>query len=1018
MWMRVICLSLGLCWLVVRGWAAEPTPNEFECRFATGPIAVDGVPEEAAWKAAQTIDHFYLPWLGADSRPSKTSTHAKLLWDREALYFTAELEDADLFADIVEHDGKTWHNDVFEMFFKPAANKLGYYEFHVSAANTVMDVFFPERDFKKFDEYLRDDRFHIEAQVSRRGTLNQRTDDDEGWTVEGRIPWFDFLRTGGRPAVDERWQFALCRYDYSADAEQPELSTIAPLTQASFHRHEEFATLRFVGPTPQSLGARDAAAGQVLEDLKATWRTVSSRVLGSPDPPLPYRTQRVLPNLKLSFPLMVVAQPDTQRLLFMDQKTASYSPSRLCRMTEDPSSGEYEVLLDFQETAYSLAFHPQFAENGYLFIGDNGPGADGKKMTRVTRYTMDREPPYSIDPATALRIIEWPSDGHNGGAIAFGLDGLLYITSGDGTSDSDTDLKGQGLDHLLSKVLRIDVDHPADGQQYSVPSDNPFLKTPGARPETWAFGFRNPWRMTIDDQTGHVWVGNNGQDLWEQIFLVERGANYGWSVYEGGHIFYANRQLGPAPHSPPMFEHPHSEARSLTGGVVYRGQRFPELQGAYIYGDYSTGKIWGGKVEGRQLLWHKELADSTLAITGFGLDADGELLIADHQGNQQGGFYTLEPNEEVASENAFPQRLSETGLFASVEQHQLARGLIPYSVNAPLWSDGAYKSRYLYLPPTMKPDGDDPTTIEMVEQRGWNFPDRTVLVKSFALDSASGESPTRRWIETRLLTKQAGEWVGYSYVWNDEQTDATLVAKEGLDREYMVRQADGTSQRQVWHYPSRTECMVCHSRAANFVLGLSTLQMNKAHDYGGVTANQLEVLEYFGVLRVDAAGAAKAALRGELEKAGLGGDELEAALKKATDTKNQRAAPPGHLLAQAATGYVKLVDPYDATQDLTARARSYLHANCAQCHVGAGGGNSQIDLHYATAFDQTKLLDAEPLHHKFDLSDPRLVAPGHPERSVLLHRLLIRGPGQMPQLATSLVDEPAVELLREWIRQL
>src|SRR5262249_22920486 len=189
----------------------------------------------------------------------------------------------------------------------------------------------------------------------------------------------------------------------------------------------------------------------------------------------------------------------------------------------------------------------------------------------------------AIDPKSALTIIEWDSNGHNGGDLAFGLDGMLYVSSGDGTSDSDTNLTGQDLTKLLAKVLRIDVDHPAPGQAYAVPPDNPFVKTPGARPETWAMGFRNPWRLTIDKKTGDLWVGNNGQDLWEQAYLVERGANYGWSVMEGSHPFYLNRKAGPTPFARPIVEHPHSEMRSLTGGIVYYGSKLPQLRGAHMY---------------------------------------------------------------------------------------------------------------------------------------------------------------------------------------------------------------------------------------------------------------------------------------------------------------------------------------------------------------------------------------------------------------------------------------------------
>src|SRR5208282_2796900 len=163
-----------------------------------------------------------------------------------------------------------------------------------------------------------------------------------------------------------------------------------------------------------------------------------------------------------------------------------------------------ETLLKLDAVAYDIAFHPDFAKNGYVFIGSNGPSS-GAKKTRITRYSMDRNPPYTLDPKSEKTIIEWPSDGHNGGAFAFGHDGMLYITSGDGTSDSDTHIVGQDLTKLTAKVLRIDVDHPAEGKHYSIPKDNPFVDKKDVRPETWAYGLRNPWRITVDRKTGHIW---------------------------------------------------------------------------------------------------------------------------------------------------------------------------------------------------------------------------------------------------------------------------------------------------------------------------------------------------------------------------------------------------------------------------------------------------------------------------------------------------------------------------------
>jgi mono/diheme cytochrome c family protein len=338
--------------------------------------------------------------------------------------------------------------------------------------------------------------------------------------------------------------------------------------------------------------------------------------------------------------------------------------------------------------------------------------------------------------------------------------------------------------------------------------------------------------------------------------------------------------------------------------------------------------------------------------------------------------------------------------------------LIPYSVNAQLWSDGAYKERYLALP------GGD-STIEFNTSRGWNFPEKTVLVKSFALETEEGKPESRRWVETRFLTKQGTEWFGYSYEWNDEQTDGTLVETKGKDREFSIKTADGV-RKQTWHYPSRAECMVCHSRAANFVLGLSELQMNKVHDYaGGVSDNQLRTLEHLGVLRVNYRGELTDRMRAEARATGMNDKEVEEYMARQTATRNQReAVSSSALLTFAPETYRHLVDPYDKKQDLTARAKSYLHANCSQCHVEAGGGNAQMELEFTTKLEDMRLVGVKPLHDAFDLADAKLIAPGHPEQSVLLHRMAQRKAGFMPPLATSKVDDDAVRLLDEWIKQL
>jgi uncharacterized repeat protein (TIGR03806 family) len=996
------CIVLSLAFLLAETNAsAAPAAGKsplFECCFTELPITIDGKADEAAWRDAQIITNFAMPWLGAGNHPAPSATRARLLWDREYLYFFAEMEDADLYADVTNHDGVTWDNDVFELFFKPSKDKRGYYEFQVNAANAKLDMFLPSRGAGGYKRFAKDGEFALESAVVLRGTLNDWQDRDEGWSVEGRIPWRDFMRTGGRPATGEEWSFSLCRYDYSTEFDAPSLSTISPLTWSDFHHFEDYATLRFTGPK------QNAKAHGI--EKRVLW--TNSRVVGSPDPLAPYRTVHVFTNLPVSLPVAIASEPGSDRLIFIEHTAAWGGYGKVRRFRNQANAASVETLLELGDTIYGITFHPNFAQNGYLYLGCNGPWDTSARFTRIVRYTMSRQAPYRIDPQSRLLIIEWPSDGHNGGDMVFGKDGMLYVTSGDGTSDSDRNIAGQDLSKLTAKVLRIDVDHPGEGKPYSVPNDNPFTKTPGARPETWAYGLRNPWRITLDAESGRIWVGENGQDLWEMARMISRGANYGWSVYEGSHPFNLKRQLGPQPVTPPTVEHSHSEFRSLTGGIVYYGRKLPKMRGAYIYGDYSTGRIWGAKHNGTRLEWDMELVDTPFAITGFGVDADGELLIVD----EGTGFYRLEPAVVQTQTNRFPRKLSETGLFVSVKDNKPHPALIPYEVNSPLWSDGATKERFIALPPDSK--------IEWTLPRGWTLPEGAVLVKTFALPMArtkDGWGAIRR-IETRLLTRQQKEWVGYSYIWDDDQTDATLVDAAGLDKDFTVAEpkAHSGTRGQTWHYPSRAECMTCHSRAANFVLGIREDQLNREHDFGGVVDNQLRVLEHLGVLKVDWAEYEKDAINREAATNGISASAKDALLKQLKAAKGQREPlGPASMLPRDPARLKKLPDPLDAKQSLEARAKSYLQGNCAHCHIEAGGGNALMELEFSTALAGMHILDVKPQHHTFDLPDARLIAPGHPERSVLLHRIANRDAGHMPPLASVRVDEDAIELLRQWI---
>jgi len=690
----------------------------------------------------------------------------------------------------------------------------------------------------------------------------------------------------------------------------------------------------------------------------------ASHLRGSPEPPLPYTVEKIFTKVTWKAPLYLADEPGTNSLWVTLHAVAPGQGSRIVKIQDNPEADQVETVLDFpNRIVYSICFHPDYKTNGYVYFFTNGPREKPEKHNQIVRYTVDRTGPCKIDPKSETTIIEWASGGHDGGDMLFGLDGMFYITTGDGTSDSDAWVSGQTLDDLLGSVLRIDLSKAERDKPYAIPPDNPFISYPGARPEIWAYGLRNPWRMGMNKKSGHIWVGTNGQDQWETAHLIGKGENYGWSVYEGSHPFYLERKRGPTPLVLPTIEHSHAEFRSLTGGVVYHGEKYPELEGVYLYGDYSSGRIWGMLHDGTQPIWHKELADTSLMIASFRVDHHGDLLIVDNGG----GIYRLVASDLSKPAPPFPTLLSQTGLFTSTRDHVVDKALIPYSVNAPGWADGATAERFIAVPGEEK--------VAFNANRGWTFPDGTALVQTLALPTGTKakNGPTR--VETRVLLKEQGEWAGYSYRWNPAQTDATLVPKGGEDLVLDEKPShSGKHVKQNWRIPSRTECMTCHSRAVGFVLGVSGAQLNRDQDYHGVRDNQLRALDHIGFF--------------------------------------------SNKLPKAPKELPKLVDPKDPSQNLEARARAYLEVNCSVCHVEAGGGNAKIQLAFTTPLDKMSLIDARPQHDTFGINNAMLVAPGEPKRSVLLHRLSTRGRGQMPPLVTNQVDTEAVEVIQAWIAQL
>ena len=713
---------------------------------------------------------------------------------------------------------------------------------------------------------------------------------------------------------------------------------------------------------------------------RVLWTT--SNVHGTPDPPNPYRTAVAFPNLQFDEPLTMTVVPGTNRLAVAERYGKIYT------FENDLTTSRKDLLLDTGRTTFGLVFHPRFAENGYLYVFMNlleNPNDMMPDGSRVSRYQVETRSPLRAEADSEEVLFTWLAGGHNGGCLQFGPDGYLYASIGDASGIADGGNTGQDISDLAGSILRIDVDQASGDLPYTIPKDNPFVDVPGARGEVWAYGLRQVWKFSFDPATGILWAGEIGQDLWEEIILIQKGGNYGWSVKEGNHPFRPNRKEGPTPILPPLLEESHTEARSFTGGYVYHGSRLEELKGAYIYGDYDTGKIWALRTDGETVTEHRELVHPLLRPVAFGQDPAGEVYVVDHIGGQIHQLVPAPPPSADAPK--FPRKLSETGLFSSTKDLTPAPGLIPYSVNSPLWSDGAIKQRYLALPDDSKIEYNRMIYPQPAPAapRGWKFPDGTVIVKTFLLEMETGNPESLRRLETRLLhhtrlpgTDETGTqfWSGYVYVWNDEQSDAHLLDAGGADLDLTIKDAaaPGGSRDQTWHFPSRAECIGCHTTPAKYVLGVNTLQMNKDHDYGGVIANQLSTLEHLGVFT------------------------------------EPLPWPPEHL--------PRLYDHRDEGVPLDVRARSYLQSNCAHCHMKWGGGNADFQVLFTLPPEEFGTIDVPPAHGDFDIPDAQLLAPGDPERSLIHYRMGKLGLGRMPHIASNVVDEQAVDLIHDWIKQL
>lgn len=361
-----------------------------------------------------------------------------------------------------------------------------------------------------------------------------------------------------------------------------------------------------------------------------------------------YSLQQAFPNLSFSNPVDLQNPGDGTDRIFIVEQAGIISV-----FENNPDASIKKKFLDITDSVSSggemgllgLAFHPNYENNGYFYV--NYTKALPIRRTLIVRFKVSSTNPDSADRSSSKILMEiaQPYSNHNGGQLAFGPDGFLYIALGDGGSGGDPENHAQNRSSLLGKLLRIDVDQTQGSLNYSIPSDNPFANDiQGFKKEIYAYGLRNPWRFSFDFTTGNLWCADVGQNTWEEINLIINGGNYGWRCYEGNHSYNLNGCSG-SDYISPIWEYSHSEGISITGGYVYRGPNLPELFGKYIYADYGTRKIWALSYDGVNPATNQLLATAISTITSFGVDMNNELYICSFDGK----IYRFTPTASIVA---------------------------------------------------------------------------------------------------------------------------------------------------------------------------------------------------------------------------------------------------------------------------------------------------------------------------------------------------------------------------------
>lgn len=694
-----------------------------------------------------------------------------------------------------------------------------------------------------------------------------------------------------------------------------------------------------------------------------------------------YSEVRLLPGV-LTNPVVTLTAPPGDTRLFIAERNG------FIRVHSHPDSGQAPVFLDLSAKVHlelagehglcGLTFHPGYATNGqfFVFYSWRQPGTD-RIFNRLSRFHVDPDDPGFASPDSEEPLISqfdrhpW----HNSGDLHFGPDGYLYVSLGDEGEEYGYQNAGLYDQNFFSGILRIDVDGrpgnvlPTPHEAvfpgaYLIPADNPYLgrtqhlvgtnvieyafRPERLRGEFWAVGFRNPWRMSFDPLLGTLYVNDVGVASREEVNIVVPGGHYGWFMKEGTLPWPFGIPSGLID---PAYEYEHTEGRlAITGSLLYRGSLYPELNGHYLFTDFSGQLSVLRRVGPSGFAPQENLVWESTAITLGVHPATGEILV--------GGVGVHRLQRVVQPGQPLPQWLSDTGIYSDIVRLTPAPGVIAYEVNQPFWSDNTIKRRWFALP-------SGGTKVTFSAEQPWDAPPGTVWIKQFDHNWTTANPALTRRLETRVLVRTTNGIYGASYRWDRTGSDAELVPEGGLN-EGILYQDGPTVRTQQWRFPSRNECLSCHTPVGGHSLSFNTAQLNRPGSSG---TNQLLELAHAGVFE----------------------DEPD--------------IHPNLLPAMPSIA--------DESVSVDHRIAGYFAANCSPCHQPGGPTRASWDARFLTPQAERNLIGIPTLHQLGD--SIKLVDPGATTNSALHQRVASLGLLHMPPLGTFMRNDQAVRLLDRWI---